>query len=110
MEATSSGSATSLTLGAHLAIHDFVTRELDRTYSAGVAIIAVELSKAFDRLSHESLVNSFSNLIARLPNGFLLWLRNFLSDHSHQVNCQGTLSSDTKRVTLLVVLLSCKST
>ena len=89
----------SSTLDAHIAIHDFVTKELDRPDTAGVAMIAMDLSKAFDRLSHESLLQTLSNPSAGLPKNFLLWLRNFLSDRTQKVFFQGAFSSDTKRVT-----------
>ena len=38
-------------LNAHLAIHDYVTRSIDSSFCDGVAMIALDLSKAFDSLS-----------------------------------------------------------
>ena len=89
----------SSTLDAHLAIHDFVTRELDRPVTAGVAMIAMDLSKAFDRLSHDSLFRTLSNPSSGLSKNFLSWLRNFLSERSQRVVFQGALSSESKGVT-----------
>lgn len=48
----------SSTLDAYLAIKDFVTREFDRIDVDGVAMIALDLSKAFDCFSHDSLMKT----------------------------------------------------
>lgn len=87
----------SSTLDAHLAIHDEVTRQLDCPEISGVAMIAMDLSKAFDRLSHYSLLQTLTH--ARLPPDFILWIEDFLCDRSQNVNFQGTISNSTVKVT-----------
>ena len=68
----------SSTLLAHISIHDFVTRQLDVPSTHGVALIAFDLKKAFDPLSHLCLLNSLSRL--DLPSKFLKWIQSFLQD------------------------------
>ena len=90
---------SSSTLDAHLAIHDSVTRDLDITDIEGVAMIALDLSKAFDRLSHESLIHTLSKPTAGLPSTFLQWIQDFLSDRSQRVSFQGAMSTSITKVT-----------
>ena len=87
----------SSTLDAHLAIHDEVTRQLDSPETCGVAMIALDLSKAFDRLSHDSLLHTLTH--ARLPHESLLWIEDFLKDRKQNVSYQGIISNSTVKVT-----------
>ena len=87
----------SSTLNAHIAIHDYVTRQLDLSSTNGVVMIAVDLSKAFDRLSHRSLLQSM--LRAGLPKSFVKWTANFLSDRKQRVTFQGVKSKNELKVT-----------
>jgi hypothetical protein len=89
----------SSTLDAHLAIHDHITRELDHLEVKGVALIAMDLSKAFDRLSHASLIQTLSDPDACIPSSFLLWLRDFLKNRSQRVSFEGTMSTNSVKVT-----------
>ena len=84
------------TLDAHLATHDHVTRLLDQRDVKGVALIAMDLSKAFDRLSHSSLLQSLS---PHIPPNCLLWLKDFLSGRSQRVSFGGTMSTTEINVT-----------
>lgn len=87
----------SSTLNANITIHDFVTRQLDKSSTRGVVMVAMDLSKAFDKLSHASLNRALSD--AGLPKGFLLWLSDFLSDRKQRVVLQGALSTNVMDVT-----------
>ena len=84
-------------LNAHIAIHDCITRYLDSPSCDGVAMIALDLSKAFDRLSHKSILSTLSQ--GNLPHRFLLWIQDFLSECTQKVTFQGTVSSNEVRVT-----------
>ena len=87
----------SSTLFAHISIHDFVTRQLDVTSTQGVALIAFDLKKAFDSLSHLCLLNTLSRL--DLPRHFLTWIQSFLQDRSQVVFFNGFKSASTVPVT-----------
>lgn len=87
----------SSTLDAHLAIHDEITRHLDCPETSGVAMIAMDLSKAFDRLSHFSLLQTLIH--AQLPSEFTLWIKDFLEGRKQKVNFQGILSKSMVKVT-----------
>lgn len=87
----------SSTLDAHLAMQDFVTRQLDISSVKFVVMIALDLSKAFDRLSHLSLLKTMS--AGGMPRKFISWLRSFLTGRSQKVVFQGMISSNTENVT-----------
>ena len=87
----------SSTLNAHIAIHDYVTRLLDQSASNGVIMIAMDLSKAFDKLSHRSLLESMIN--EGLPKDFILWTGDFLKDRQQRVTIQGAMSKNKIPVT-----------
>ena len=38
-------------MNANVTIHDFVTRKLDQPSTKGVVVVAMDLSKAFDRIA-----------------------------------------------------------
>jgi hypothetical protein len=86
----------SSTLDAHLAIHDEVTRQLDCAKTSGVAMIAMDLSKAFDRLSHNSLLHTLTG--SGLPHNFIRWIENFLSGRTQRTSFQGSISQSTIKV------------
>ena len=85
------------TLHANVTIHDFVTRHLDKSSMKGVVMIAMDLSKAFDKLSHESLMRSLIG--SSFPRDFLLWLSDFLLNRKQRVLLQGTVSTNVTNVT-----------
>ena len=87
----------SSTLNAHIAIHDYVTRQLDHLSTKGVLMIAMDLSKAFDRLSHQSLLQSL--IRAGFPRHFILWTLDFLSNRTQRVTFQGAMSKNKIAVT-----------
>ena len=47
------------TLHAHSKMHDFLTSIHDKSHIVGVSVTSLDLSKAFDRLSHSSLIQTF---------------------------------------------------
>ena len=87
----------SSTLNAHVAIHDFITRIMDSPQCDGIAMIALDLSKAFDRLSHISLLQTLSR--AKFPKPFVKWIQSFLTQRTQKVIFQGNSSSKEVTVT-----------
>lgn len=85
------------TLHAQIYIHDIVTRELDEDPSCNMALIAFDLSKAFDRLSHRCLLKTLIN--SDLPPDFVRWVKSFLNDRCQRVLFHGALSKDEAKVT-----------
>lgn len=81
----------SSTLNAHLVIHDYVTRSIDSSCCDGVAMIALDLSKAFDRVSHLSLLQTLVR--GNFPYKLILWMRNFLTERTQRVVFNGMPSS-----------------
>ncbi len=81
----------SSTLMAHISIHDFVTRQLDLPLVHGVALVAFDLQKAFDSLSHLCLLNTLSQ--QSLPSGFIRWTQSYLQDRTQRVVFNGSESS-----------------
>ena len=87
----------SSTLHAQIYIQDFVTRELDTNPTCCVALLAFDLSKAFDRLSHGCLLHTLLN--SDLPLNFIRWIKSFLEDRRQRVLFQSAHSDDEARVT-----------
>lgn len=81
----------SSTLMAHISIHDFVTRQLDLPFIHGVALVAFDLKKAFDSLSHLCLLNTLSQ--HGLPSGFIRWVQSYLLNRTQRVVFNGSESS-----------------
>ena len=86
----------SSTLNAHLLIHDFVTRMIDSPLCDGVVMIALDLSKAFDRLSHLALLQNLSH--KKFPVKFFSWIQDFLSQRTQRVVFEGSQSSQQVHV------------
>ncbi len=80
----------SSTLFAHITIHDFVTRQLEYQNISGVALITLDIQKAFDSLSHFHLLNSLSK--SGLPKAFIVWIQSFLNDRKQTVSFNGRMS------------------
>jgi hypothetical protein len=79
------------TLHAHIFIHDYITRLLDRDETAGVIMTTYDMSKAFDRLKHDALLRSLRD--SDLPKGFIFWCIDFLRGRKQQVRISHALSS-----------------
>ena len=60
-------------------------------------MIALDFSKAFDRLCHQSLLQTLT--LRGLLLNFLKWLSNFLQDRTKKVLLNGALSNNTAPVT-----------
>lgn len=87
----------SSTLLAHISIEDFVTRHLDSTSTFGVLLIAFDMKKAFDSLSHACLLKSLTE--SGLPQSFVSWIKSFLTSRKQRVLLNGVLSPLTVHVT-----------
>ena len=87
----------SSTLLANIALHDQITRELDRPDVEGVSILSIDLSRAFDRLNHADLFRTLTS--ASLPFNFLLWCVSFFADRRQRVCISGSTYSKLTRVT-----------
>ena len=87
----------SSTLNAHLEIQDFITRTIDSEACVGIAMVAFDLSKAFDRIPHFQLLKTLN--LECFPDKFITWLRSYLSQRTQRVIFQGTLSSNEIAVT-----------
>jgi hypothetical protein len=85
----------SSTLHAQVKSHDFITQQLDDTRIRGVAMTSFDLSRAFDRLSHEKLLKSLNQ---QLPPDFLLWCADYLQGRSQRVRLQGEVYSNFRNV------------
>ena len=79
------------TLHAHIAIHDYTTCQMDNDESTGVLMIAYDMRKAFDTLSHEALLQSLRD--SDLPVGFIHWCSDFLRDRKQRVRILHETSS-----------------
>lgn len=87
----------SSTLLAHITIHEYVTRQLDSPSTLGVALVTFDMRKAFDSLSHDSLLQSLAE--GGLPSDFISWIKSFLHSRKQKVLLNGELSSSTVNVT-----------
>ena len=77
------------TTTALLQLMDTATLIFDDTNYRGLAILSVDMSKAFDKVDHRILLQKAS---ATLPRGFIAWLETYLSGRTFQVKIQGQLS------------------
>ena len=73
----------SSTLCALLYLEDCVTRLLDDASTAGVVIISYDLSKAFDKLPHEHILQRLMDL--GFPTGFIEWTASYLHERKQFV-------------------------
>jgi hypothetical protein len=78
------------TTTALIQLSDIVTLLFDDPKIHGYAILSLDFSKAFDYVKHRILLRK---TMKRLPNGFVLWLQNYLSNRSFQIRIRGHLSS-----------------
>ena len=83
----------SSTLLAHLTMQDFITDQMDKIENKGVLLITFDIKKAFDSLSHSSLLQTLSE--GGLPFTFIKWIQSFLKDRKQYVVVNGATSSTT---------------
>jgi hypothetical protein len=77
------------TSSALIKIHDHITRSLDNRDVDAVRVVCLDFSKAFDKIHHKRLVNYLYE--SGLSGGFLLWLRDYLTDRRMRVRLNGSL-------------------
>jgi len=80
----------SSTLQAHIKIHDYITLKMDDPQIDGILLTSLDLSKAFDRLSHASLIDGL--IQSKLPSSFIKWCISFLSMRRQQVILGGCVT------------------
>ena len=72
----------SSTTSAVIKLLDAVTTHLENTDTKSVTIVAYDLSKAFDTVDHQLLLNKLKNYI---PSSTVRWIANFLKDRQQFV-------------------------
>ena len=77
------------TTTALIQLLDTATLIYDDPKFQGFAVMSLDLSRAFDRVSHQILLKK---AIVGLPKGFISWLHNYLTGRNFQVRIQGQLS------------------
>ena len=75
------------TTSALVQIHDTITRYLDMSNVDAVRLTCLDLSKAFDKLHHNRLLNYLA--ANDVNKGFVLWLRDYLCDRQQRVKING---------------------
>ena len=85
----------SSTTSAVIKLLDAVTTHLEKTDTKSVTIVAYDLSKAFDTVDHQLLLNKLKNYI---PSSTVRWIANFLKDRQQFV-IHNNFKSDTIPVT-----------
>ena len=75
--------SASSTLHAQIYIHEFVTSNLDLPETSGVLLISFDMSKAFDRLSHDSIIDTLIQF--SFPKKFVHWICDYLQDRCQRV-------------------------
>ena len=80
----------SSTLLSQIALSNFAALSLDNPNVMGVAVLALDMSKAFDRLNHRHLVNTLKRI--GFPTDFILWCTSFLENRKQQVKIRDVKS------------------
>ena len=68
-------------------IVDSISQILDRRESAAVHFMCLDLTKAFDMLQHNRLINFLNS--RGFDHGFLGWLQSYLSNRLQYVSVNG---------------------
>ena len=84
------GIKLSSTTAALVCMHDFITSALEDQHCVGVAVLAYDFSKAFDRLGHDTILSSLE--ANDFPCGFIQWVSSYLSNRTQSVKVQNVLS------------------
>ena len=66
----------SSTTAALVCLHDFITSALDSNECQGVALLAYDFSKAFDRLGQDIITDALES--NNFPPGFILWMSSYM--------------------------------
>ena len=72
------------------AINNFLMAKDQGLYTG---LVFVDMSKAFDRVEHQTLINDLSNIGVR--GSALKWFINYLTDRQQQIRCGNTVSAPT---------------
>lgn len=81
----------SSTTTALIMIHDYITQYMDQSNCYGVLVIAIDMSKAFDQVDHDKLVQILSH--KPIPVYLIKWIQNYIANRSFQIQIQNTLST-----------------
>ena len=81
-------SSTTLAL---ISLHDYITNFLEDANISGVALLAYDFSKAFDQLSHKTIIDTMSTM--NLPPGFILWSISYLCNRQQSVRINDCIST-----------------
>ena len=81
----------SSTTAALICLHDLITSCLDQQQTLGVAVLAYDFSKAFDRLGHDAIICSLKE--NSFPPGFVSWIASYLSGRTQVVKISNITSS-----------------
>lgn len=79
------------TATALLQLYDTLTRLSDDQKCHGFALLSLDFTKAFDKVEHNILL---AKINGRLPQGFVLWLKSYLSNRPFIVRIQGHTSGE----------------
>jgi hypothetical protein len=79
-----------------LTIQESALKLLDNCNVAGVRLITLDMTRAFDSLPHDLLLSCLSKLEITDRDYFVNWIGSYLSDRSQRVRLYDTLSSVTK--------------
>ena len=80
------------TLYAHIAIVDTISRHLDSPDINSVVLLAFDLSKAFDRLPYDKLLQSLTE--NKLPPDFICWCSHYYYERRQKVILRGVSSTE----------------
>ena len=67
-------------------MHDFMTPALECHQNVGVAVLAYDFSKTFDRLGHDIIIRFLH--ANNFPTGFIYWIPSFLSNRTQTAKVQ----------------------
>ena len=82
---------SSSTLLAHLATHDFITQSLEFPNITGVLLASFDMSKAFDRVPHDSIIDLLQS--HSFPRSFIQWCVSYFQGRSQCVMVGNAVSA-----------------
>jgi len=86
------GIKNSSTAAALVCLHECITAALDSNETIGVIVLAYDFSKAFDSLGHDVILEALST--NGFPTGFILWIRDYLTDRRQAVKVNEHVSCE----------------
>ena len=79
---------------ANIKLHDYVTELLDRKGICGVIVLSFDLTRAFDKVRYDVLLNTLLN--NDLPHKFVRWIKSYLQNRKQFVSVKDVRSSDVE--------------